>query len=61
MRSVEWKDLCELHWTEVVTELCISAPWLALALWCYHLALTTHPGYMAAGLGANEPAAMHMP
>jgi fatty acid desaturase len=50
VRSVQWKDLLSLHWTEVVKELLISAPWLALSLALYHLAVTEHPGFLALGL-----------
>ncbi|MDC3379558.1 fatty acid desaturase [Planctomycetota bacterium] len=52
VRSVEWKDLLPLHWTEVLTELTISLPWLALSLGAYHLTATRHWGYMALGLFA---------
>jgi len=32
VRSIEWQDLCQLSKGEIIHELLISAPWLALSL-----------------------------
>ncbi|HEV8490631.1 MAG TPA: hypothetical protein VGR76_00120, partial [Candidatus Angelobacter sp.] len=36
VRSVEWKDLTCLSSGEIVKELALSLPWLAVSLWLAH-------------------------
>ena len=45
--KVQWRDLIPLSRCEKVWELCLSAPWLAGALWAYHL------GYIAIGAACS--------
>src|SRR5262249_29154477 len=33
IRVVEWRDLTHLTRVEIVKEICLSLPWLALSLW----------------------------
>lgn len=45
VRSVEWKDLLPLTRWEVVNELLLPVPWIALSIYAFHLAGAVHPAW----------------
>lgn len=53
VRSVEWRDLIRVSKLEVVRELSLPIPWIALSLWGFHQAVTVHPAWAILALAST--------
>jgi len=53
VRSVEFRDLLPLSSWEVVNELLLPLPWMALSVWAFHLAATVNPLWILVALAGT--------